>query len=91
MITNCPNCAAPLDKHGYCSYCSTNVVPNLDVFRGNAFGYGSLIELNINVVDPWGNSMVIPLRGHIVNIECIVDDSYENNVNFIFEGRIRND
>ena len=89
MITNCPNCGAPLDKAGYCSYCSTNVVPNLNVFRGNTFGYGSILELNLNVIDPWGNSMTIPLRGHISNIELTLDPYESNTVEFTFEGGIR--
>lgn len=89
MITNCPNCGAPLDKAGHCSYCQTNVVPSLDIFRGNTFDYGSILELNLNVVDPWGNSMTVPLRGRIDSIEFTTDDIYETNVSFIFEGGIR--
>lgn len=25
MLTNCPNCGAPLNDNGYCSYCNTKV------------------------------------------------------------------
>lgn len=88
MITNCPNCGAPLDKAGYCSYCKTNVVPNLDIFKGDTFGYGSLLELNLNVIDPWGNSMTIPLKGHIDNIEFRMTPCEATSITFTFEGEI---
>lgn len=100
MITNCPNCGAPLDTAGHCSYCETNVVPTIDIFRGNAFGYGSIVELNVNVTDPWGKSFTIPLRGHIDRIEISSEPTSlfdnllvreETRVTFSFEGGIRND
>lgn len=89
MLTNCPNCGAPLDIHGHCSYCKTNVVPTLDIFKSNAFGYGSFIEVNINVTDPWGKSMTIPLRGRIDTVELNLSYDGSTSVEFTFEGGIR--
>lgn len=91
QITNCPNCGAVLDAAGHCAYCKTNVVPTLSIFNGDAFGYGSIIELNINVTDPWGNSFTIPLRGSIGSVEVSSNEYEENEVEFTFTGRVKNE
>lgn len=91
MITNCPNCGAVLDAAGHCAYCKTRVVPTLDIFNGNAFGYGSITELNINVMHPAGKFFTIPLEGHIDSVEVSSSSFEENEVTFTFTGRIRND
>lgn len=89
MMTNCPNCGAVLDKAGHCAYCKTNVVQTLSIFNGDTFGYGSITELNINVMDPWGNNLTIPLRGSIYGVEVSLGVYEENEVEFTFRGRIR--
>lgn len=89
MVTNCPNCGGVLDAAGHCEYCKTNVVPTLSIFNGNTFGYGSITELNINVMDPWGNNLTIPLRGSIDCVEVSLCSYEENEVTFTFTGRIR--
>lgn len=89
MITNCPNCGAVLDAAGHCAYCKTNVVPTLSIFNGNTFGYDRIIELNINVTNPWGNNFTIPLRGSIDGVEVSLSPFEENEVEFTFRGRIR--
>lgn len=89
MMTNCPNCGAVLDKAGNCGYCKTRVVPTLDIFNSNAFGYGSITELNINVMHPEGKFFTIPLEGHIESVEVTLNTYEENEVEFTFRGRIR--
>lgn len=91
MITNCPNCGAVLDAAGRCAYCQTRVIPSLDIFNSNAFGYGSITELNINVMHPGGKFFTIPLEGHIESVEVTNKCCEENEVEFVFRGRIRND
>lgn len=89
MMSNCPNCGGVLDRAGHCGYCGTNVVPNLNIFSGNAFSYGSITELNINVTDPWGTTFTIPLRGSIDGVEVKMDMGMDTEVEFTFTGRIR--
>ena len=90
MITNCPNCGGVLDRTGNCGYCGTKVVPSLNIFNGNAFEYGSITELNINITDPYGKTFTIPLRGSIGCVEVSMNSPYEEEeVEFTFTGRIR--
>lgn len=90
MITNCPNCGAVIDRAGNCGYCGSRLVQTLDIFHGNAFEYGSITELNINVMDPYGKNFIIPLRGSIEGVEITCGGPYEENeVEFTFRGRIR--
>lgn len=94
MRTNCPNCGAVLDKNGHCDYCGTNVVHNLDIFYGTPFAYGSIVELNLNITDPHGNTNTIPLRGSIGSVELTSNFCGFNNnteVEFTFTGVIRED
>lgn len=92
MITNCPNCGSVLNSTGKCYYCGTTVVPSLDVFRSNAFGYRSITELNINVIDSYGKAFTIPLIGNIESVKVSMNSPYEENeIEFNFVGRIRNE
>ena len=63
LITNCPNCAAPL-KDGKCPYCGTHVrlANELDFNTDNP-----IMEFMLRVIR--GNELILyPLRGSISNV-----------------------
>lgn len=71
LITNCPNCGAPL-KDGKCEYCSTHVrlANEVDVDLN-----GRPVELMLRVKS--GDSVILmPLVGHINTIETRYEHGY---------------
>lgn len=85
-MSNCPNCGGVLNKESHCDYCGTNVIPYLNIF--NAFG-NPTIELNVSITNPRGEKFTIPLIGKIGTLEMSLNSFEENDVEFTFEGRIR--
>lgn len=92
LLTNCPNCAAPL-VDGKCTYCGTHVrmANEVDVdFNGKS------VELMLRVKS--GDSVILmPLVGHINTIETRYEHGYYDRevvtvqeVEFTFTGVIRN-
>lgn len=84
VITNCPNCGAPLDKLGYCSYCNTTVHidRNLEI--------NSCKSIDINIVMKQGEEFhILPLRGRIDSLEMVFCDAERPEVKFEFCGSIR--
>lgn len=71
LLTNCPNCAAPL-KDGKCTYCGTHVrmANEVDVDLN-----GKPVELMLRVKS--GDSVILmPLVGHINTIETRYEHGY---------------
>lgn len=98
LITNCPNCGAPL-KDGWCEYCNTHVrmANELDVdFNGKP------TEVMLHIKN--GDSIIaMPLIGRIDNVQIkneYCDYEYgrlyvpvltERQVEFTFSGTVRGD
>lgn len=95
-ITNCPNCGAPLNKHGICDYCGTILKTPKEV------NLDEQVELNI-VLRQGKNTCVLPVIGYINDLtiepihECIdyfMSDTHDRvymgtSVDFNFSGRIK--
>ena len=69
MLTNCPNCGAPLTKDGWCDYCKTKVrLANLmEVSQGYYNQKPVEILLKINNLD--GTITYMPFIGMLTEID----------------------
>lgn len=76
LLTNCPNCGAPLRADGYCEYCNTKVryaneveLSNLDdIFRP------SEVEIIFKVVKDKDLVILIPFRGIVSSVTQSYDE-----------------
>lgn len=80
LLTNCPNCGAPLSSDGYCSYCNTKV-RYANELEYNLFSHGNIkdvlpTEIMFKFKSEDGSMVVIPFVGRPENIE-LTYDSYE--------------
>lgn len=81
LLTNCPNCGAPLSSDGYCSYCNTKV-RYANELEYNLFSRHGIIkdvlptEIMFKFIDEDGTMVIIPFVGRPENIE-ITYDSYD--------------
>lgn len=84
LLTNCPNCGAPLRADGYCEYCNTKVryaneveLSNLDdIFRP------SEVEIVFKVVKDKDLVILIPFRGIVSSVTQSYDEEtfYADNL-----------
>lgn len=83
-VTNCPNCGAPLDITGRCSYCGTNVkiAKTLDVTERQD------ICLVMRNPKDYKDVTVLPLRGRVSDLIMKITDNAEAEVTFYFDGVI---
>lgn len=79
LLTNCPNCGAPLSSDGYCSYCNTKV-RYANELEYNLFSrHGNIkdvlpTEIMFKFIDEDGTMVIIPFIGRPESIEIIYDD-----------------
>jgi len=78
LLTNCPNCGAPLSSDGYCSYCNTKV-RYANELEYNLFSHGNIkdvlpTEIMFKFKSEDGSMVVIPFIGTPESIEIIYDD-----------------
>lgn len=81
-ITNCPNCGAPLDITGRCSYCGTNVkiAKTLDVTE--------MQDICLIMRNPkdYKDVTVLPLRGRVSELTFKLTDNERAEVSYYFDG-----
>lgn len=80
LLTNCPNCGAPLSSDGYCSYCNTKV-RYANELEYNLFSHGNIkdvlpTEIMFKFIDEDGTMVIIPFIGRPENIK-VEYDSYD--------------
>lgn len=73
MLTNCPNCGAPLTSEGYCEYCNTKARYANEV-EWSMFYHGAITDvLPTEVMFKFkaddGTTVVLPFYGKPVSIE----------------------
>lgn len=65
LLTNCPNCAAPLEKDGTCKYCNTKArYANEIDFEGNSL-HGTQVEILLKEKRPNGEIVLYPFQGYL--------------------------
>ena len=73
MLTNCPNCGAPLTSEGYCEYCNTKAryanEVECSLFSHGAITDVALTEIMFKFKADDGTTVVLPFYGKPVNIE----------------------
>ena len=70
LLTNCPNCAAPLEKDGTCKYCNTKArYANEIDFEGNSL-HGTQVEILLKEKRPNGEIVLYPFQGYFP-LPCI--------------------
>lgn len=80
LPTNCPNCGAPLDSDGYCSYCNTKIRYANEV-EYRTFLYNGHIrdilptEILFKFKADDGTMLILPFIGKPENIEITYDDT----------------
>ena len=77
LLTNCPNCGAPLSSDGYCSYCNTKV-RYANELEYNLFSHENIkdvlpTEIMFKFIDEDGTMVIIPFVGRPENIELGCD------------------
>lgn len=86
LLTNCPNCGAPLNPDGYCEYCGTKIryaneleLQNLD----DIFGPNEM-EILLKIVKK-DAVVLVPIRGRISSIkqECDYETFYADGTPYI--------
>jgi hypothetical protein len=79
MLTNCPNCGAPLTKDGRCDYCKTKVrIANLMEINCDPKHYEP-IEILLKFKRPDGTIYLVPFSGMLSSM----DINYDNNVIYV--------
>lgn len=102
MLTNCPNCGAPLESDGTCKYCDTKVrfANEIDI-QGNESWIRNPIEILFRVKQG-DETILFPILGYFDTLEVKQDttsyyDEYDvrpisvccgTNVSFHFTGRL---
>lgn len=90
LLTNCPNCGAPLSSDGYCSYCNTKV-RYANELEYNLFSHGIIkdvlpTEIMFKFIDEDGTMVIIPFVGRPENIEITYDSynavDYAGNISY---------
>ena len=81
LLTNCPNCGAPLSSDGYCSYCNTKVRYANELEYHTLLNHGHITEMlpaeiMFKFIDEDGTMVIIPFIGRPENIELSCD-SYD--------------
>ena len=81
LLTNCPNCGAPLSSDGYCSYCNTKARYANELEYNTLFSCGRITEIlpteiMFKFINEDGTMVIIPFVGKPENIELSYD-SYE--------------
>lgn len=81
LLTNCPNCGAPLSSNGYCSYCNTKVRYANELEYHTLFSHGCITEILPTEImfkfkNEDGSMVIIPFVGKPENIE-LTYDSYD--------------
>lgn len=92
LLTNCPNCGAPLRADGYCEYCNTKVryaneveLSNLDdIFRP------SEVEIVFKVVKDKDLVILIPFKGIVSSVTQLYDEEtfYADNLSIPISVRL---
>ena len=79
LLTNCPNCGAPLSSDGYCEYCGTKARYANEVEYNMLFSHGAINEIlpteilfKMKAAD--GTLVVIPFYGRPENITIESED-----------------
>lgn len=79
LLTNCPNCGAPLSSDGYCEYCGTKARYANEVEYNMLFSHGAINEIlpteilfKMKAAD--GTLVVIPFYGRPENITIEYED-----------------
>lgn len=73
MLTNCPNCGAPLTKDGWCDYCKTKVrLANLIDIDQESMHYRP-VEMLLRFKNPDGTLVLMPFMGYLANVEVTYD------------------
>ena len=68
MLTNCPNCGAPLMKDGWCDYCKTKVrLANLMEIDTDVMHYDP-VEILLKFKRSDGTTYFIPFRGMLTDM-----------------------
>lgn len=76
MLTNCPNCGAPLTKDGWCDYCKTKVrLANLMEIDHDVMHYEP-IEILLKFKRSDGTVYLVPFVGTLSSM----DINYNNDV-----------
>lgn len=73
LITNCPNCGAPL-QDGYCSYCNTKVRYANELEFNTLFDHGGIfnvepVEMELKFKSRDGTVFIVPLFGKPENFD----------------------
>lgn len=92
LLTNCPNCGAPLSSDGYCSYCNTKV-RYANELEYNLFSRHGIIkdvlptEIMFKFIDEDGTMVIIPFVGRPENIEITYDnyDAIDHAGNILYQ------
>ena len=75
MLTNCPNCGAPLTEDGWCDYCKTKVrLANLMEIDQESMKYRP-VEILLRFKNPDGTLVLMPFRGYFASVEVTYDTS----------------
>lgn len=79
LLTNCPNCGAPLSSDGYCSYCNTKVRYANELEYNMFLSCGRITdvlptEIMFKFKREDGTMVIIPFIGKPENIEITYDD-----------------
>ncbi len=74
LITNCPNCGAPLQEDGYCPYCNTKVRYANELEFNALFDHGGIFnveptEMELKFKSNDGTIFIVPFFGKPQNIE----------------------
>lgn len=101
LLTNCPNCGAPLQRDGTCKYCGTKArfANEIDISVLN--NRSRPIELELQIRDE-NTILILPMKGVIDTINLEKSDTYctdhcnhhvatvhgATNVDFTFNGQI---
>ena len=102
LMTNCPNCGAPLRRDGTCEYCGTKAryANELDINLLSMYEAEPIeLELRMNMGD---STVIMPMIGTIDSINIQSNSAYatsyagqtlsvihgETNVDFTFSGHL---
>lgn len=101
LLTNCPNCGAPLRRDGTCEYCGTKARYTNEIDISVLKNWPSPIELELQIKNE-DTIIILPMKGIIDTISlessdtCYVDHFNRHlatvcnatNVEFTFNGQI---